>query len=655
MRIEDHPVLGKAERGRRITLIVDGEPVEAFEGEPIAAALMAAGHRVLHYTAKRQEPRGVFCALGRCTDCVMIVDGQPNVRTCITPAREGMVIQTQRGRGRWGSLQAESKGRRKKKEAIQKTEVAVVGAGPAGLAAAIEAAKAGAQVTLIDENARPGGQLFKQIHKFFGSKAHRAGTRGVQIGMDLLREARDAGVEIRLETVVYGLFADKCLGLVCGDHVEDLQAEIIILATGANENALAFPGWTLPGVMGAGAAQTLMNIHRTLPGHRVLMVGAGNVGLIVSYQLLQAGAEVVAIIEGLPYIGGYGVHASKVRRAGVPILTSHTILRAEGEESVERAVITQVDEKWQPIAGTERILDVDTICLAVGLSPLGELARLAGVQFVYIPALGGWMPAHDEDMQTNVPGIYVAGDLAGIEEASTAMEEGRLAGLAAAEALGYLSSDEARRKKEPVRQRLAALRQGSFGEARAVAKRELVEGKVQSVNRNVVIKEGVRTTGIPSKEELEASPGYPSAEALARGPTAVIECVQDIPCNPCELACPNGAIFVGEPITNLPVLYPDRCNACGKCIAICPGQAIFCVDMTYSEDKATVSFPYEFLPLPSKGDIVSGVNRAGEVICDAEVVRVLRPKSFDRTAVITVAVPKALAMEVRSMKRLPGR
>jgi thioredoxin reductase len=360
---------------------------------------------------------------------------------------------------------------------MENTEIVVVGAGVAGMAAAIEAGRAGAQVTVIDENERPGGQLFKQIHKFFGSELHRAGTRGVQIALDLLREAEEAGVKTRLNTVVYGMFPEKCLGLISEDHTEELEAAVIILATGANENALAFPGWTLPGVMGAGATQTLMNIHRVLPGQRVLMVGAGNVGLIVSYQLLQAGADVVAIIEGLPHIGGYGVHASKVRRAGVPILTEHTILRAEGKDCVERAVISRIDENWKPISGTEQVLEVDTICLAVGLSPLAELAWIAGCQFSYIADLGGWVPNHDENMQTTLPGIYVAGDLAGIEEASTAMEEGRLAGLAAAEALGYLLPEEGAQKMAEVRNRLAALRIGSFGDGRALAKQKMLKDR----------------------------------------------------------------------------------------------------------------------------------------------------------------------------------
>jgi NADPH-dependent 2,4-dienoyl-CoA reductase/sulfur reductase-like enzyme len=264
---------------------------------------------------------------------------------------------------------------------------------------------------------------------------------------------------------------------MCGDHVEELQAQMIILATGASENVLSFPGWTLPGVMGAGAAQTLINLHRTLPGHRVLMVGAGNVGLIVSYQLLQGGAEVVAVVEGLPTIGGYGVHASKILRAGVPIFTGHTVLRAEGKESVERAVIAAVDESWQPLPDTEKAFEVDTICLAVGLSPLAELAWMAGCQFVHLPALGGWVPVHDENMQTTLPGLYVAGDLAGIEEASTAMEEGRLAGLAAAEALGHVSSEEGKTKRTEIQERLAALRMGTFGEKRALAIEQILNAR----------------------------------------------------------------------------------------------------------------------------------------------------------------------------------
>jgi thioredoxin reductase len=253
-----------------------------------------------------------------------------------------------------------------------------------------------------------------------------------------------------------------------------LQAEKIILASGAAENALAFPGSTLPGVMGAGAAQTMINVHRVLPGKKILMIGSGNVGLIVSYQLMQAGASVEALIEAAPNIGGYGVHAGKIRRAGVPILVSHTVKRVFGEDKVEGAEIVALDDKWQQIPGSEKVLDVDTICIAVGLTPLTELAWLMGCEFTFVPSLGGHIPKHDKNMETTVPGVYVAGDIAGVEEASTAMEEGRLAGVACAESLGLYSETQARKLKEEIWHRLNTLRTGPFGEGRRKAKDMLI-------------------------------------------------------------------------------------------------------------------------------------------------------------------------------------
>jgi thioredoxin reductase len=346
---------------------------------------------------------------------------------------------------------------------LRTVELAVVGAGPAGLCAAIEAARQGLEVALIDENSRPGGQLFKQIHKFFGSEVHKAGTRGIEIGAQLLRETREAGVDVMLDTVVWGLFEGNTLALVHQGRSLELKAERIILATGASENALAFPGWTLPGVMGAGAAQTLVNLHRVIPGRRAIMVGSGNVGLIVGYQLLQAGIELKALIEAAPGIGGYSVHASKLARCGVKIMTSTTIKEARGDEVVEEAVTVSVDEDWNPIAGTEKVHQVDMVCLAVGLSPLNELSRLAGCKLKYISELGGYVPLHDDNMETTQPGIYIAGDMAGIDEASTAMEEGRIAAVSAAESLGRLSAEEARLLRESARKRMEEFWDGSFG------------------------------------------------------------------------------------------------------------------------------------------------------------------------------------------------
>ena len=350
------------------------------------------------------------------------------------------------------------------------TDIAIIGAGSAGLSAAYQAACAGAKVLVIDENHRPGGQLFKQIHKFFGSSAHQAGTRGFVIGQQLLERVESSGAEVWLDSVVYGMEPDKSLGVIHENRNYTVRARAVIAATGAKENYLAFPGSTLPGVMGAGAAQTMVNVNRVLPGERVVMLGSGNVGLIVSYQLMQAGAEVLAVVEAAPSIGGYGVHAGKIRRAGVPILVGHTITRVTGSGQVERVEIARVDERFQPVPGTEQVLEADTVCLAVGLNPMTDLLWMAGCGFCYIPSFGGHVPLHDETMQTTIPGLYAAGDLTGVEEASTAMEEGNLAGVSAAASLGFLTPAEAAARQGEILHRLDALRSGMFGEKRRTAK-----------------------------------------------------------------------------------------------------------------------------------------------------------------------------------------
>jgi thioredoxin reductase len=352
---------------------------------------------------------------------------------------------------------------------MQRTELAIIGGGCAGLCAAIEAARAGVDVTVIDEHARAGGQLFKQIHKFFGSQAHMAGVRGYDIAESLLGECQTLGVRVLLSTVAYGIFPERLVGIATPTHVDELRAERILIAAGASENPLAFPGWTLPGVMGAGAAQTLMNLYRVLPGRRVLIVGAGNVGLIVGFQLLQAGAEVVALVEAMDRVTGYMIHAAKLTRTGVPILLRHTIAEASGSGEVERAIVEPIGEAH----GETLALDVDCICIAVGLSPLVELAQMAECRIAYLPELGGHVPLHDENMETSVPGVYVAGDVAGVEEVNTAMDEGRLAGVAAAESLGKMKPSEAAERKERIRERLAGLRLGPFGEHRHRDKRKL--------------------------------------------------------------------------------------------------------------------------------------------------------------------------------------
>lgn len=347
---------------------------------------------------------------------------------------------------------------------MEHREIVVVGGGPAGLCAALQAARLGAKVLLLEGDDRLGGQLIKQTHMFFGSEKQHAGTRGVDISAMLVKELKSMdNVEIRTNAMVIGRYDDGALTVDENDEFKLIYPEKVVFATGASEKMLMFANNDLPGVYGAGAVQTLMNVFGVMPAKKVLMVGAGNIGLIVSYQLMQAGVEIAAILDAGPQIGGYLVHASKIRRAGVPILTRHSVKEAIGTDMVEAAVITQLDESWQPIEGTEKTIECDAICLAVGLSPFADLFWQAGCEMKFIPELGGHVPSRDENMKTSIEGIYLAGDVGGIEEASAAMVEGYLAGLNAAVSLGY-GLAEAESLRADLKDQLNDLRSGPVGD-----------------------------------------------------------------------------------------------------------------------------------------------------------------------------------------------
>ena len=523
---------------------------------------------------------------------------------------------------------------------MQRYELIVIGAGPAGLSAAIQAAERGMRVIVFDENARPGGQLFKQIHKFFGSKEHKAKIRGYVIGQQLLSRAEELGVEVRLNSTVIGLFREKEICVMEGDGIVHYKGDNIIIATGASENMVTFRGWDLPGVIGAGAAQTMMNLHGVMPGSKILMVGSGNVGLVVGFQLLQAGCELAAVIDAAPRVGGYGVHASKLARTGVPFYMSHTVVRAEGTDHVTGAVIAQVDQNWKFVPGTEKHLDVDTICIAVGLSPMSQLARMGGCEMVDDPKRGGLVPVVNQYGETSIPGIYCAGDVSGIEEASSAMIEGRIAGLAAAANCQYLTQEELDEAFRQQHHSLDQLRQGMF------APQNKGRTDMTQTDEGYALSASLLSSGYVSDQEIAA---FPSANARAAGVHPVIECTQNIPCNPCQDACPVGCIQVGSNITSIPVLNPEaNCIGCGMCVANCPGQAIFLLQE--SDDYAEITMPYEFLPLPAKGEKGTALSRSGQPVCPAEVVAVRESKATDHTGLVTMRVPKEFASTARFIR-----
>lgn len=348
---------------------------------------------------------------------------------------------------------------------MRTTEIAIIGGGPAGLCAAISAASLGAKVTLIERNDNLGGQLIKQTHMFFGSQKQYASYRGIDIAGILMKdlEKYKENVDIMLDATVIGMYEDGVIAIEQNERYIKIKPQSVIVATGASEKFLAFPNNDLPGIYGAGAVQTLMNVHGVAPGKNVVMVGAGNIGLIVSYQLMQAGINVKAIVDASPKIGGYLVHASKIRRMGIPIYTSHSIKYAHGKDNLEKVTLCRLDEKWQQVPGSEFDIETDVLCISVGLSPLTELLWQVGCNMKYIPELGGHVPYRNQELETSMKGIYVAGDVAGVEEASSAMVEGKLAGLCAAKAIGYTAPDLEEQRKDCLDQ-LESLRSGHVGE-----------------------------------------------------------------------------------------------------------------------------------------------------------------------------------------------
>jgi len=355
-------------------------------------------------------------------------------------------------------------------------ELIIIGGGPSGLCAAKTALDAGIEVLLIERSPDLGGQLVKQTHKFFGSKSQYAKTRGYDIAKILIDDLKHyKNLEIRLDTNVLGLYPDYVVTTYDHNKYHKYQAKAVIVATGASEKFLAFENNDLPGIYGAGAVQTLMNNYGVLPGKDIIMVGSGNIGLIVSYQLLQAGVRVHAILEAAPTIGGYKVHASKIRRLGIPILTQTTVKRAIGETSLEAVELVRLDDKWNPISGTETTMKVDALCISVGLSPMHQLLSMVNAETKYVPELGGIVPVIDYQHQTSIQGIFSCGDSVGIEEASSAMMEGYLTGLYVAKYLNKIHPHESEVKALYEKQ-LSMLRDGPFGVKTKIGLEKLREG-----------------------------------------------------------------------------------------------------------------------------------------------------------------------------------
>jgi NADPH-dependent 2,4-dienoyl-CoA reductase/sulfur reductase-like enzyme len=354
-------------------------------------------------------------------------------------------------------------------------ELLIVGGGPAGLSAAIEARRHGTETLLVEERPSVGGQIYKQFPKEFAVlDAAALGADHIR-ARELIATALSSGAEIMTNTTAWGIWGRE-VSLSGNLGAQSIRADQIILATGSFDRPVAFPGWTLPGVITAGGAQSLTKIQRVLPGRRVLVAGTGPVALAFAAQLLAAGVRVVEVVEAAPFPGIVGAtnllrgavgnlprlnqgigYLRYLRRRGVPFRYSQMIVGVEGTREVERAIVARVDRQWRPISGTERAIPVDTVCLGYGFSPSTELGRLAGCRHAYSATDGGLVPVREQLVRSSVSGISIAGDGAGIHGSEQALVEGRLAGIAAARALDHIGAAEAERRTRAAERRLRSL------------------------------------------------------------------------------------------------------------------------------------------------------------------------------------------------------
>jgi NADPH-dependent 2,4-dienoyl-CoA reductase/sulfur reductase-like enzyme/ferredoxin len=587
MRIDEHPIL-TADRGEPFRFTFDGHQCDGYEGETIAAALYANGFRTFGTHVKDGAPQGLFCANGQCAQCLVVVGGTP-VKACMTPVRPGQVVTSIRGVPR---LPEVAERPAFTPPSTVSSSVLIIGGGPAGLSAAIELGERGVDVVLVDDKDRLGGKLVLQTHRFFGSiNAVYAGTRGIDIATRLEDRVRELdNVQIWLNSTALAVFSDGKMGVLReGDTYVLVEPSTLLVATGAREKSLTFKGNTLPGVYGAGAFQTLVNRDLVKASERLFIVGGGNVGLIAGYHALQAGIQVVGLVEALPECSGYKVHMDKLARAGVPIYTAHTVVSANGSEGVESVTIAAIDDRFQPIAGTEKSFDCDTVLIAIGLDPVNEFtgkARAYGLP------------------------VFAAGDADEIAEASAAMFSGKISGLEIARFLGRTGEDV-----PPEWQRTAELLRSRPGPVQ-----EPVE-PLQS--------EGV----VPIFHCSQQIPCNPCTSVCSQGLIFIDE--DDIRQVPRYLADELGG----------------QCVGCEKCVTICPGLAITLVDFRKDDEMPLVTIPYEFgsdnfVP----GDMVTVLDVDGEVLGEVEVARVRASIRTDHTVVVKVRAPSAFAKRIAGIR-----
>jgi glycine/D-amino acid oxidase-like deaminating enzyme len=452
----------KAEPGvEPIDFLFEGERIAALPGESLAAALTAAGHLDLRQ-AGPGDRRGVFCGMGVCQECLVEIDGRGAQRACVTGVISGMQVR----RHDPATAQLVALCRRPESDPpIESTEVAIVGAGPAGLAAAIALAEAGLHPIVLDERAAPGGQYYKPLAP---SQKFRPGGEDRQFasGRELVAKARAFGVDIRSAQAVWqgakGLDGRITLGIHAPSGAYVLETRAVLVATGAYEQPLHIPGWTLPGVMTTGAAQTFARAYRVAPGHRVLVAGNGPLNWQLALEIAEGGGHVIGVVEAARPLRTTHAGAAlsmllaapaltlaglamriRLQRAGIPLHEGYRLARLDGGGRVERAVAMAIDGRLPPLS-----FEVDSVAMGYGFAPSTELARLLGVEVSIDAATGYAVPVLDAEGRAPDRPIWVAGDAGGIGGSAIALAQGR---VAAVSVLEFLQRGDARSRRAALR------------------------------------------------------------------------------------------------------------------------------------------------------------------------------------------------------------
>ncbi len=360
---------------------------------------------------------------------------------------------------------------------MESKPLVVVGAGVSGTAAAIEAARAGVRVTLVDENPISASMMGLNVPQFFGQRFTATPPnkalmlKRVAAANEALAEAEQAGVDVQLGTCVWGAFRNTetsrvldgpQLGLADEERSWLMKYDRLIVAAGARDLGIAFAGWDLAGAMGANGAHSLMSRYRAMSSRRMVVLGSGNLGLNTARMALDSGIEVAAVVDVSSSVRGDEALVTALRGEGVELYTSHTVREAVGSGGdIESVALVEIDDNGEPVAGSEKVIAADTVCLAIGLVPNVELLSLLGCELTFRSELGGYVPDHDGWMRTSVDSVFVAGDAAGFHDGMVldtkiARNQGRLAGVAAAESLGAIDKEQALARRSDLQAGAAA-------------------------------------------------------------------------------------------------------------------------------------------------------------------------------------------------------